>query len=135
LLSAFKTTVRSSVRRLLKPVWQRVEGRVHSLVEARFQSLEGKSHRLEAQAADLQARIADFQARVADLQARNTLLEEKWQKHVPVFLGATSTVVSFERELGKLKDIVLADERANSSTEGPKTIPLDGTPQAGSAER
>jgi len=109
-------------------IWPRVEARVRSFVEARFRSLEEKSESLEAQTINMQAQIADLQLRIGEVYARISSLEKNWQDHVPVFLRATSTVVSFERELAKLKDLVLASEKANSSDEGSKTI---GTPQRG----
>jgi hypothetical protein len=58
-----------------------------------------------------------MQAQIAELQLRIASLDKNWQDHVPVFLRATSTAVSFERELTKLKDLVLAREKANSSGE------------------
>jgi chromosome segregation ATPase len=109
-LSALKNLIRSSIRPVSDRVWPRVEVRVRSFVEPRFRSLEAKSESLEEQTINMQAQIAELQLRIASL-------DKNWQDHVPVFLRATSTVVSFERELTKLKDLVLAREKANSSGE------------------
>jgi uncharacterized protein YukE len=86
---------------------------------------------MQARIPEMQAQIGESQATIGELQAQIALLEQNWQKHVPAFLRATSTVVSFERELTKLKDVVLANEKTNSSAEGDKTISSGRTLQAG----
>jgi hypothetical protein len=116
-LSALKNLIRSSIRPVSDRVWPRVEVRVRSFVESRFRSLEAKSESLEVQIINMQAQIAELQLRTGEVLARIASLDKNWQDHVPVFLRATSTVVSFERELTKLKDLVLAREKANSSGE------------------
>ena len=104
MLGTFKAIIRFSVRPVSDWIWRRFEARVRSVVEACFHSLEERSDVLEVRTRNLQGRIAELQTRI-------DLLEKEWEKHVPTFLRATSTVVSFERELRKLRDAVFTFEK------------------------
>lgn len=131
MLSVFKNLIRFCVRPFTKPIWLRVDTRIRTLVEFRFQSLETKTKDLQVHIVDLEKQSKDLQANVGDLQVRIELLEQKWEKHVQAFLQATSIVVSFERELAHLKDVVFARDGASSSDESGKMTQLKGKLEAG----
>jgi peptidoglycan hydrolase CwlO-like protein len=100
-------------------------------VESRFQSLETKTKDLQLCSVDLDKKSTDLQANIGDLQVRTESLEQKWENHVTTFLQATSIVVSFERELAHLKDVMLARDGASSSDANREMTPLKGKLDAG----
>lgn len=100
-------------------------------MESRFQSLETKTKDLQLCSVDLDKKSTDLQANIGDLQVRTESLEQKWENHVTTFLQATSIVVSFERELAHLKDVMLARDGASSSDANREMTPLKGKLDAG----
>lgn len=138
MLNAFRNVIRFCVRPLTRRIWPRVDSRIRALVELRFQSLEMKTTDLQShindlrlQIVDLDKKSTDLRANIGDLQVRTGSLEEKWETHVTTFLQATSIVVSFERELAHLKDIVLVRDDASSSDANCEMTPLKGKSSAG----
>lgn len=126
MLSTFKSVIRFSLRPVLSWIWRRIEVRVRSLVEARFRSLEERSSAIEERSNSLESKTAQLQGRITELQARIELLEKDWQRHVPTFLRATSAVVSFERELNTLKDVVSAIEKTRPQAGSNRTFDEPG---------
>ena len=152
MLSGFKNLIRFCVRPLTKRIWLRVDSRIRAFAELRFQSLEMKEkdlqlsinelqlhvndlqlhvNDLQLHTVDLEKKSTDLQANFGDLQVRTETLEKKWENHVTTFLQATSIVVSFERELAHLKDVVFSRDGANSSDASREMIPLKGKSDAG----
>ena len=131
MLSVFKNLIRFCVRPLTKHVWLRVDSRIRAFAELRFQSLEMKTNELQLHIADLDKKSTDLQANFGDLQVRTESLEKKWENHVTTFLQATSIVVSFERELAHLKDVVFARDGASSSDASREMTPLKDKSDAG----
>lgn len=94
------TTAKNLVKRLLRPVWTRVQARINYRLQP-----------VEAAIGDLSRRLAERETNQALVLERLEVLEKGWRQHVPGLLNAVSSIAAFGYELASLRREF---ERANA---------------------
>ena len=97
-LSTFKACARHTISPIVRPLWRRMLARFEyalvTPITARLSAIEGTHSNFEI-------RLTDLETKLATLGTKLATLETGWDRHVPAFLNAVSTVGVFAHEQQK----------------------------------